>query len=128
MQDNKAYKTESNCPFCRGNNLLKTDILGETKNGYLIENSKSKGNYLIIPNAHVENMESLPNEWWTDLKTLIGQIPLQLSDYNLSLNYGEHAGQTLKHLHFWVIPRSISESSSGKGLASLIREYNLISK
>lgn len=45
-------------------------------------------------------------------------------DYNISLNIGKLAGQTVKHLHFWVIPRYADTPSTGKGLACLIKDAN----
>jgi diadenosine tetraphosphate (Ap4A) HIT family hydrolase len=47
-------------------------------------------------------------------------VPASKDHYNLSLNVGEHAGQTVKHLHFWVIPRQPGLPTSGMGLATLV--------
>lgn len=78
--------------------------------------------YLIIPAQHVESLLDLPDNWWQDFKAMLAQVPGLTGDYNLSLNYGKDAGQSLKHLHFWVIPRESGKPSSGKGFARLIAE------
>jgi len=77
---------------------------------------------LIIPNGHYESLLELPDTWWQDLKALLSKVPGLTGDYNLSLNYGKDAGQSVKHLHFWVIPRESGKPSSGKGFARLIAE------
>lgn len=108
------------CPFCRSNGLLKGGILATTERGYLIENHFAPGNYLIIPEEHVEALTDLPDMWWKDVKKLLTQIPGLVTDYNISINIGKQAGQTIKHIHIWVVPRSAGKASSEKGLLSLI--------
>jgi diadenosine tetraphosphate (Ap4A) HIT family hydrolase len=113
-----------NCPFCLENRLLKSDILHETDDGFLILALGNQGNYLIIPKMHVEDPGDLPDNWWADFKQLLAKVPIDRAHYNLSLNVGQHAGQTLKHLHFWVIPRRAGLPTSGKGLATLVADQN----
>lgn len=48
-------------------------------------------------------------------------VPALLDHYNLSFNIGKLAGQTSKHLHMWVVPRSAGQAA-GKGLATLVSE------
>jgi diadenosine tetraphosphate (Ap4A) HIT family hydrolase len=55
-------------------------------------------------------------------ETLLPHIPDLPDDYNLVLNHGALAGQSVKHLHLWVIPRFAGKPSSGKGFARLILE------
>ena len=52
------------------------------------------------------------------------QVPTDLGHYNLSFNLGKHAGQSVKHLHLWIIPRNDDEPAAGRGLATLIEEAN----
>jgi ATP adenylyltransferase len=114
----------NDCPFCRANNLLKGDVITESPNAYLIENPFAPGNYLIIPNTHIEAIQSLPGTWWEDVKQLMEHIPGLTPAYNLSMNIGGEAGQSIKHVHLWVIPRIAGKTSSGKGLMSLLDEYD----
>jgi diadenosine tetraphosphate (Ap4A) HIT family hydrolase len=110
------------CPFCRANNLLKGDVIAESSSAYLIENQFAPGNYLIIPNDHAESIASLSDTWWKDVKELVANIPDPLTEYNLSMNIGRQAGQSVKHVHLWIIPRIAGEASSGKGLLALMDE------
>jgi diadenosine tetraphosphate (Ap4A) HIT family hydrolase len=114
----------STCPFCRSNNLLKGDVLAESDDAYLISNAFFPGNYLIIPSSHTESLLDLPDTWWQDVKKLLAQIPEPLTDYNLSFNIGKQAGQTIKHVHLWVVPRAADEPASAKGLVTLINFRN----
>jgi len=98
----------------------KTEVLHETAGGFLVPALGDGGNYLIVPEVHAEEPGELPDAWWTDFKELFAKVPIDKAHYNLSLNVGEHAGQTVKHLHFWVIPRQAGLPTSGKGLATLI--------
>jgi len=112
------------CAFCRSNNLLRGDVVAENERGYLLRHHPDNGCYLIIPNRHVEQLVELDDDWWAGFKQLLPKIPNLAPDYNLSLNFGANAGQTVRHLHFWIIPRESDKPSSGKGLAKLINDAN----
>jgi diadenosine tetraphosphate (Ap4A) HIT family hydrolase len=111
------------CPFCRQNNLLDGEVLASSDKAYAIESKFTQNCYLIIPEDHVESLTDLPDNWWGEFKAVLSQLTMH-GDYNLSLNYGRAAGQTLKHLHFWVIPRTETGHAGGKGLARLIQEVD----
>lgn len=115
---------QASCPFCRSNQLLSGEPLAKNGRAYLVENNRFSGSYLIIPEMHVESPLDLPDDWWRDVKELLTQVPAQLVDYNLTFNVGREAGQSVKHLHFWVVPRKADEPASGKGLGALIEAYN----
>lgn len=116
------FPASPNCPFCRSNDKLKGKVIAEIESAYLVQASYGPGNYLIIPAEHIESALNLPDTWWRDVKTLLSRVPDLLESYNLSFNLGEEAGQTIKHLHLWIIPRMAGQPSSGKGLARLIDE------
>lgn len=114
----------ADCPFCRSNNLLRGAVIAQTDHAYLLQHQQRSGSYLVIPSTHVEAITEMSDTWWADFKTLLAQVPGLSPDYNMSVNIGTEAGQTIKHLHFWIIPRQPGEPSSGKGLAKLISEAN----
>jgi diadenosine tetraphosphate (Ap4A) HIT family hydrolase len=116
--------TNPNCPFCLKNNFFEGEIIARTPRAYLAANSFSSGNFLIIPQDHIKNPAKLPGAWWQDMRELLAQTPKLPADYNVSLNIGRQAGQTIKHLHFWIIPRAAGTPASGKGLASFIDDAN----
>jgi len=78
---------------------------------YLDINPFTKGHTLVIPKAHSEGLLD------TDEKTLAAVIArvkkvaahlkaaLPCDGFNILQNNGEAAGQTVKHLHFHIVPR-----------------------
>jgi len=114
----------ADCPFCQRGDLLQATVVADGNAAYLARPVSNPGNYLIIPKAHVESPLELPADWWQAMQEQLRNIPELSGDYNISLNVGPAAGQTVKHLHFWVIPRAADLPSSGKGLARLINDAN----
>jgi diadenosine tetraphosphate (Ap4A) HIT family hydrolase len=113
--------TPGECPLCPQNSLLKEPIIAQTEDAYLIRAYDSPGNYLIIPMDHTESPEKLTSNWWESVAALLSHIP-HGEHYNISINIGKDAGQTVSHIHFWVIPRQSGKGSTGKGFARLISE------
>lgn len=69
------------------------------------------GHTLVLPKEHVENIFELNEETASHLGKIITLLAknlkekLNISDLNVLNNNGEKAGQTVKHLHFHLIPR-----------------------
>lgn len=112
------------CPFCLANGLFKSEIVAQNDAAYLTESISDKGDYLVIPKRHAESPSELPDNWWKEAAKMIEEIPVELESYNLSFNIGKLSGQTIKHLHLWVIPRYAGKNSSGMGMASLITKVD----
>jgi diadenosine tetraphosphate (Ap4A) HIT family hydrolase len=119
-----ATTVPTDCPLCPQNNLLKVPIIAKAEHAYLITAYGSPGYYLIIPSAHAETPAEIPDNWWASVSELLTKVPDLSEHYNLSFNVGKLAGQTVKHLHLWVIPREGGLPSSGLGLAALISKAN----
>jgi histidine triad (HIT) family protein len=115
----------SSCPFCLGNKLLKTPIVAQSDKAFLTLASNFEGCYLIVPKTHVESLQELGSDWWQHFSEMLSSIPQDMSAFNITLNKGAAAGQTVPHLHFWVIPRKENEPATGKGLATLISIANV---
>lgn len=110
-----------NCPFC--------DIIGKK---LLIDISKywvvfedeypvSPGHCLIVPNRHVESILELTAD---ELKALYEVIVntrhyiktvLNPDGFNIGINEGRAAGQTVPHLHIHVIPRYNGDMEDPRG-------------
>ena len=78
---------------------------------YLDINPFSRGHTLVIPKAHSEGLLDTPE---ATLSTIIASVkkvaahivPLLKADgFNILQNNGEAAGQTVKHVHFHIVPR-----------------------
>jgi len=105
--------------------MLKGRVIAENDTAFLTENSIHRGIYLIMPVQHLEKLEDLPDNWWASFKQLLPSVPnMTENDYNVSINVGPVAGQTLKHLHFWIIPRYNDQPASNIGMAGLINIVN----
>ncbi|QQR52890.1 threonylcarbamoyl-AMP synthase [bacterium] len=112
------------CVFCLENGLLNGDILAETTEVFMIAAASRNGNYLIIPKVHIEDPAHLPANWWRGVRQVLPQVPGLGKHYNLSFNVGHTAGQTVPHLHLWVVPRTAGGQDRGMGLVGLIEKVN----
>lgn len=71
----------------------------------------SKGHTLVIPLAHITSIYDLSEEEQADLWHLAARIRQKLQDeyhpaaFNIGVNDGVAAGQTINHAHIHVIPR-----------------------
>jgi len=110
------------CVFCE---------LHEKKDRLLFENELvfaiadhfpvSKGHTLVIPKRHfMTYFEATPAEF-AAIGEALQAIKKQLDDqfhpdgYNIGVNNGVFAGQTVMHLHVHLIPRYIGDSDRPRG-------------
>jgi diadenosine tetraphosphate (Ap4A) HIT family hydrolase len=106
-------KADANCVFC--------DLLGKDHE-ILVENETfwakgdgfpiAKGHSLIIPKRHITSPAELDNKEWIDMRLILEEICSTLKNndgeitgFNIGVNIGRDAGQTVPHLHMHVIPR-----------------------
>lgn len=120
--------SDPTCPLCPENG--KVDIIAMTEDAYLVEPNVSpmEDCFLIIPKEHITDVMELPALWHKSFSAMLMCVPWYAYDtpYTLGLNSGKAAGQTLSHIHYWVIPRPEREGSStyGKGTATLLKELS----
>jgi len=81
----------------------------------------SEGHTLIIPKRHIESIFDSTKEEQIDLLANLEEAKRQLEKnlspdgYNIGINDGEAAGQTVKHLHIHLIPRYSGDKEEAKG-------------
>jgi len=82
----------------------------------------SEGHSLVIPRRHVADGLELHQPEWTAVVELLKLRREQLSaqdatirGWNVGLNSGEAAGQTVFHAHWHLIPRRIGDDKSPRG-------------
>ena len=98
----------NNCIFCNPTDIV---INGEYAYSRLDGFPVSEGHCLIIPKRHVRSIDELSDVELKDLYTVLHQsktllIETYLPDgFNIGINEGEAAGQTVPHLHIHLIPR-----------------------
>lgn len=96
------------CIFC---NLSKVIVNGQYAYSRLDEFPVSKGHSLVIPKRHVKTIWELTDEELKDLYTIMIQTKNRIEElykpdgFNIGINEGEAAGQTVEHLHIHLIPR-----------------------
>ena len=78
---------------------------------YLDINPFSKGHVLVIPKEHTEGLLDTPDATLSAVIARVKKVAAHIKDalpcdgFNILQNNGEAAGQTVKHLHFHIIPR-----------------------
>ena len=98
----------NNCIFCNPTDIV---INGEYAYSRLDGFPVSEGHCLIIPRRHVGSIDELDDVELKDLYTVLHQTKILLIEtyspdgFNIGINEGEAAGQTVPHLHIHIIPR-----------------------
>ena len=78
---------------------------------YLDINPFSRGHTLVIPKAHYEGLLDAPDETLAALVSRVRKVAAHIKDrlgcdgFNILQNNGEAAGQTVRHIHFHIVPR-----------------------
>jgi len=78
------------------------------------------GHTLLIPHRHVCRLRDLSNDEFADFKEILATVQDELTSkgaegFNIGINEGEVAGQTVDHLHIHVIPRYPGDVESPRG-------------
>ena len=78
------------------------------------------GHTLVIPARHVARMRDLTVAEFAELKQILEIVQDQLTEqnaegFNIGVNEGEVAGQTVSHLHIHVIPRYSGDVAQPRG-------------
>jgi diadenosine tetraphosphate (Ap4A) HIT family hydrolase len=75
------------------------------------------GHILIVPKRHVLRITDLTDAELVGLRRFLDLLLPKLlkafdaDSYNLSINAGENAGETIQHLHLHLVPRRAEETS-----------------
>ena len=78
---------------------------------YLDINPFSKGHTLVIPKRHASGLLEADDATLAELIVRVKKVAAQVKDrlgcdgFNILQNNGEAAGQTVKHIHFHIVPR-----------------------
>jgi diadenosine tetraphosphate (Ap4A) HIT family hydrolase len=112
--------SESTCPFCT---LPANRILRENVDGMVIDDGFpiSPGHTLIIPRRHMGSFFDLSETERNSLLSLLEDAKRRLDKefrpdgYNIGINDGSVAGQTVPHLHIHLIPRFHGDREDPRG-------------
>jgi diadenosine tetraphosphate (Ap4A) HIT family hydrolase len=81
----------------------------------------SKGHSLIITRKHFRDITVLPDRYFTSLKSVISMVQTKLTEefspdgFNIGINQGRYAGQTISHFHMHIIPRYKGDVENPRG-------------
>lgn len=110
----------AHCPFCQLRErpiLLENDFAAAFPDAFPL----SQGHTLVVPKTHVPSLFDLPAEGQAAIWSLVGRVRAKLlvdltpDGFNIGLNDGPAAGQTVFHAHVHVIPRRIGDAADPRG-------------
>jgi diadenosine tetraphosphate (Ap4A) HIT family hydrolase len=112
--------SEANCPFCE---LPAARIVLSADEALVIRDAfpVSPGHTLVIPRRHVASFFELTAVERACMLELLAQAKVELDEacrpdgFNIGINDGAAAGQTVLHLHLHLIPRYRGDVPNPRG-------------
>jgi diadenosine tetraphosphate (Ap4A) HIT family hydrolase len=112
-----------NCPFCSVNKASEHEPLPSNKLAHIRLDGfpVSKGHLLIVPNRHAGDWFDLTGAEQQAVMELVEQGKRWLEEryqpdgYNIGMNCGAAAGQTISHMHCHLIPRYAGDQPDPRG-------------
>lgn len=109
------------CPLC--GRLREGDFLAEAQRwvAFFDRFPVSAGHALVVPRRHAESVFELDEAEAAELWSLLAEVRTQLvqrfrpSGFNIGVNEGAAAGQTVAHVHIHVIPRYDGDVGDPRG-------------
>ncbi len=114
------FAYQATCPFCNPDNpgvVMANDHAIALYDGYPV----TPGHALIIPRRHIASLFEATGEEQAALLELLAEMrQLLLGDYrpdgfNIGINDGIAAGQTVMHMHIHLIPRYAGDTTDPRG-------------
>ena len=110
------------CIFCNKTNCK---VISSTKHFFIIRDTAypvTKHHTLIITHRHVDDYFNLNKEEINDLdeilknqKRELKQLDKEISAFNIGVNIGRDAGQSIMHCHIHLIPRRKGDVEDPRG-------------
>ncbi|MFN4294804.1 MAG: bifunctional class I SAM-dependent methyltransferase/HIT family protein [Thermoflexales bacterium] len=115
------HPNPNNCPFCAPE--AERELLTESATCYAMLDKfpVSPGHALVIPKKHVTDYFDLSAHTKTALWLMVDRVKHLLSErfkpdgFNIGINIGAAAGQTVPHAHIHVIPRYLGDVENPRG-------------
>ena len=124
MTRNRPPASDPDCKFCYANiksRIIKGSYTGSVfaiNDGYPV----TDGHILVIPKRHVVEYFDLSDAERRDADDLMKYLKRKMSKkdpsitgYNIGVNCGASAGQTIFHLHYHLIPRRDGDTEDPRG-------------
>ena len=113
---------QEDCIFCKKTNCK---VVLTTKHFFLIRDTAypvTKHHTLIITNRHVEDFFDLNKNEMTELNEILKKqkeelkiLDKEISAFNIGVNIGKDAGQSIMHCHIHLIPRRKGDVEDPRG-------------
>ena len=123
--DHRGFKTTDTAPECLFcSSLIRERIVEEMGSVFAIKDHYpvTEGHHLIIPKRHTLDFFSMTEQEKKDTETLLVMLKKRLSEkdgtitgFNIGMNCGESAGQTIFHAHTHLIPRRDGDTEEPRG-------------
>lgn len=111
-------ESENPCLFCRQHDkVLENDLAWASYDTYPV----SPGHMLVMPKRHVENYFDMTREEKIAVMELVDECKAindrerQPDGYNVGVNCGPAAGQSVMHVHIHVMPRYWGDMENPRG-------------
>lgn len=115
-----SLNTEVHCLFC---NYDRARHICENEYAYAIYDSfpVNRGHVLVIPKRHYESFFEASGEEMAAIYKIIKEVKERVDwdyspeGYNIGINIGKAAGQTIEHAHIHIIPRYKGDVENPQG-------------
>ena len=114
--------SQEDCIFCK---KINCKVLEERKYFFIIRDTAypvTEHHTLIISNRHVSNFFELDGEENKELSIILKnqkkelkKLDKEISAFNVGVNIGEDAGQSIMHCHIHLIPRRKGDVEDPRG-------------
>jgi diadenosine tetraphosphate (Ap4A) HIT family hydrolase len=112
--------SKNECPFCTS---ATARVIDSNDLAFAIEDAfpVSPGHTLVVPRRHVDCFFELNVEEVAAIRALLHRAKARLDDrdrptgYNIGINIGRDAGQTVMHVHVHLIPRRAGDVAQPEG-------------
>jgi ATP adenylyltransferase len=112
---------DMSCPFC---DMPSERIIRKNKHFYLVEDGfpVTKHHTLVISHSHELLLDTMNEDQTLELAKILKAIKKQIlkldrtiTGFNIGINEGLDAGQTVMHFHCHVIPRRNGDAHNPRG-------------
>jgi diadenosine tetraphosphate (Ap4A) HIT family hydrolase len=109
------------CPFCARGHGGEVLLAGEHAFAFLDAYPVNPGHCLIVPRRHAASYFELTPEEQADIWRLVSEVQHELKrrhapdGFNVGINIGVAAGQTVGHAHVHLIPRYAGDVPDPRG-------------
>jgi len=114
--------SSGDCIFCNKTNCR---VIQSTKHFFVIRDTAypvTKHHTLIITNRHIDDFFDLTKDEMRDLddvlkeqKKELKKLDKEISAFNVGVNIGKDAGQSIMHCHIHLIPRRKGDVEDPRG-------------